>query len=282
MSTKHTDKTRDSNPDLVTGEPGSHPVGVGVGAAGAGAAGAAIGSVAGPVGTVVGGIIGAVVGGYGGKAMGEVIDPTGEDNYWREAHGKQPYADRSASYEDYQPAYQTGYKGFTEHAPAKRTFEEAEPDLRKNYEASKPKLGWDKAREASRAAWTRVEKGEAVRVPVSEEQVKVGKREVESGGVHLRKEVHTETVNVPVNLKREEIVVERVAAGEGSVPDDAFTEGEIRIPTMREEAVVEKTAKVVGEVKVSKKTETDQEVVSESVRKEEVKVDRDVRGPDRH
>jgi uncharacterized protein (TIGR02271 family) len=86
--------------------------------------------------------------------------------------------------------------------------------------------------------------------------------------VKIRKEVHTETVNVPVSLKREAIVVERV-------PADAFTEGEVRIPTMREEAVVEKTAKVVGEVRVSKKTETDEEVITETIRKEEVKVDKD-------
>ncbi|NJL23055.1 MAG: hypothetical protein HC895_23115, partial [Leptolyngbyaceae cyanobacterium SM1_3_5] len=41
-----TDPT-DSNPDPITGEPGAHPVGTGIGAAGAGAAGAAIGGVVG-------------------------------------------------------------------------------------------------------------------------------------------------------------------------------------------------------------------------------------------
>ena len=118
-----------------------------------------------------------------------------------------------------------------------------------------------------------MENGEAVRVPIAEEELKVGKREVESGAVHLRKEVHTETVNVPVDLKREEIVVERVAAGQGTVPADAFTEGEIRIPTRREEAVVQKEAKIVGEVRVSKKTETARENIRETVRKEEVKIE---------
>ncbi|MES2571719.1 MAG: hypothetical protein V4710_16905, partial [Verrucomicrobiota bacterium] len=47
---------RDLNRDPITGEPGSHPVATGAGAAGGGAAGAAIGTaVAGPVGTVHGG-----------------------------------------------------------------------------------------------------------------------------------------------------------------------------------------------------------------------------------
>ena len=54
-------KDRDANPDPITGAPGSHPVGTGVGAAGAGAAatwaGATIGgAVGGPVGAVVGGV----------------------------------------------------------------------------------------------------------------------------------------------------------------------------------------------------------------------------------
>ena len=144
------DRTRDTNPDPITGEPGSHPIATGVGAAGGGAAGAAIGTaVAGPVGTAVGAVIGAVAGGYGGKATGEAIDPTGEDAYWRESHSKQPYADRTSTYEDYQPAYRTGYEGYTRHAPAKKTFDAAEPDLRKDYETRGSRIPWDKAREAT-------------------------------------------------------------------------------------------------------------------------------------
>ena len=39
-------RDRDINPDPVTGEPGSHPIGTGVGAAGGAVTGAAIGSAA--------------------------------------------------------------------------------------------------------------------------------------------------------------------------------------------------------------------------------------------
>jgi len=80
-------------------------------------------------------------------------------------------------------------------------------------------------------------------------------------------------VNTPVSLKREELVVERVKTGGGSVPADAFREGEVRIPLKREEAVVQKEAKVVGEVRVGKKEEIERRTVSETVRKEEVKID---------
>ena len=72
--------TSDSNPanrDPLTGEPGSHPIGTGLGSAGGAAAGAAIGSVvAGPAGALVGGAVGAVAGGATGHAVGESANPT--------------------------------------------------------------------------------------------------------------------------------------------------------------------------------------------------------------
>lgn len=55
--------------DPITGEPGAHPVGVGVGALGAGAAGAVIGAVLGPIGAVIGAAFGAVAGGLAGKEV---------------------------------------------------------------------------------------------------------------------------------------------------------------------------------------------------------------------
>lgn len=254
---------------------GGHPVATGVGALSGGAAGAAIGTaVGGPIGTVVGAVIGAVAGGAGGYAVGEAIDPAAEDAYWRENHNKQPFA-KSGAFDKYRPGYQTGYEGWNRYGAEKRTFEEAEPDLQRDYRESETDLPWNEGRDATRAAWTRAERGEAVKVPISEEEVKVGKREVEHGAAQIRKEVRTERVNTPVDLKREELVVERVEAGEGNVPEDAFREGEVRIPLKEEEAVIQKEAKVVGEVRVGKKEETRRENVSETVRKEDVKVDQE-------
>jgi outer membrane lipoprotein SlyB len=73
-------KEAGTNRDPITGAPGAHPVGVGLGAAAGGiAAGAAVGTVAaGPVGTVVGAAVGAIAGGLGGKAVAEKLDPTVE------------------------------------------------------------------------------------------------------------------------------------------------------------------------------------------------------------
>ncbi len=184
MPTKQTDspdRERDINADPLTGEPGSHPVGTGLGAASAGAAGAAIGSLAGPIGTAVGAVIGAVAGGYAGKGVAEAIDPTAEEAYWREHHREQPYAEDAAAYDDYLAAYRAGYTGYRRG----ETFEQREADLRLQYEngpqdreagkvtvgnvptqvspagspSAEEKLRWEQARKAARAAYNRVDQG---------------------------------------------------------------------------------------------------------------------------
>jgi hypothetical protein len=147
------DKLR--NPDPITKAPGSHPIGTGIGAvAGGAAAGAAVGTVAGPVGTIAGAAVGAVVGGLAGKGVAEVVNPTVEDAYWRENHSRQPYA-KGRSYDDYGPAYRTGYEGFALYGAKGGTFEDREVELRRSYEVTQPKLAWNEARPASRAAWQR-------------------------------------------------------------------------------------------------------------------------------
>lgn len=81
----------DLNADPITGEPGSHPIGTGIGGVGGAAAGAAIGTMAGPLGTLIGGAIGAIVGGGVGHAAAEAIDPTREEAYWRAEHANADY-----------------------------------------------------------------------------------------------------------------------------------------------------------------------------------------------
>jgi uncharacterized protein (TIGR02271 family) len=116
-------------------------------------------------------------------------------------------------------------------------------------------------------------------VPLQEEELQVGKRQVEAGRVRLRKVVRTEQQQVPVELRREDVEIERIPASEAAstgTPGDAFQEGEIEVPIMREEPVVAKEARVVGGVRVAKTAETETRTVGGEVRKEDVEVDRDV------
>ncbi len=146
---------KDSNPDPITGEPGAHPVGTGVGAASAGAAGAAIGSIGGPVGVVAGAAIGAIAGGLAGKSVAESIDPTNEAGYWQKNHASQHFA-ANGSYERYSGAYRTGYEGAIQHG-ADKDYSEVEDDLKSNYEKSKEAgaVTWERAQHAARAAYER-------------------------------------------------------------------------------------------------------------------------------
>jgi len=116
---------------------------------------------------------------------------------------------------------------------------------------------------------------EEATLQLSEEQLRIGKREVEAGGVRLRKIVRTEVVNQPVELRREEVVIERVPANEARRTGEAtFDEQEIYIPLRREEAVVEKETRVREEVRARKESQTDTQQVTEHVRKEDVEVQR--------
>ncbi|MFQ4135264.1 glycine zipper family protein [Nodosilinea sp. PGN35] len=158
---KNAKNNPDANPDPITGQPGAHPVGTGVGAAGAGVVGTAIGGVVGgPVGAVVGAAVGAVAGGLVGKNTAEKIDPTIEDSYWRTNYKSRPYATTDHTYDDYSPAYRTGYEGYGNYSQQGLTYDQAEPRLKEDYERqySGHRLGWDSARHASRDAWDRVDR----------------------------------------------------------------------------------------------------------------------------
>lgn len=114
-----------------------------------------------------------------------------------------------------------------------------------------------------------------VRVPVVEEQLQVGKREVDLGEVEIRRRVVEEEQSVPVTLRREEVRVEQVGTPTRPLQagEEAFQEGTIRVPVRGEEAVVAKEAVVTGEVVVEKEATTEQQQVSDTVRRTEVDFD---------
>jgi uncharacterized protein (TIGR02271 family) len=113
-----------------------------------------------------------------------------------------------------------------------------------------------------------------VRVPVVEEEIAVGKRAVETGGVRVESHVQEVPVNESVRLHEEHVNVERrpvdrpVTAGDMA----AFKEGTIEMREMAEEAVVEKRARVVEEVVISKEASERTEQITDTVRRTDVDV----------
>jgi uncharacterized protein (TIGR02271 family) len=116
---------------------------------------------------------------------------------------------------------------------------------------------------------------EHVRVPVSEEQLSVGKRDVRRGLVRVNKTVNEEQASVNVPLREETVRVERhpVTGEYTDVPANAFEETEIEIPLRGEEADVTKRAVVREEVEIDKDVVTRNQPVSDTVRREEVHVE---------
>jgi len=114
----------------------------------------------------------------------------------------------------------------------------------------------------------------ALRVPVAEERLSVGKREAELGEVAIRKTVTEERVSVPVTLRREEAHVAEVGVADRPLRagEDAFSEGTIRVALHGEEAVVAKEAVVTGEVVVNKERVVEEGHLTGTVRKEHIEV----------
>jgi len=109
----------------------------------------------------------------------------------------------------------------------------------------------------------------------SEEELRVGKRQVEAGKVRLRKWVETEPVQAEVELQRETARVTREPVDE-AVSDRELGNEEIEVPLHAEEAVVEKRTVAKERVGLETKVETDRQTIEDEVRKERVEVDGDV------
>ena len=114
-------------------------------------------------------------------------------------------------------------------------------------------------------------------IPIVEEKLVVGKRDVDRGGVRVRSYVTETPVHEQVRLRNERINVERRAVDQplSAADGDAFRERTIDMTATGEEAVVGKTARVVEEVVVSKTADERDEQIDDTVRRTDVEVDRD-------
>ena len=117
---------------------------------------------------------------------------------------------------------------------------------------------------------------DALRVPVREEQLRAETVREQAGEVQVRKDVVEEEQTLDVPVTREEVEVRRYAvdrpASEAEVVDTGDT---IRVPVMGERVDVEKDVRVAEELEVSKRAVTENQRVSDTVRREEIELDQD-------
>lgn len=125
---------------------------------------------------------------------------------------------------------------------------------------------------ASRSAATG---GETLKV--MEEELQVGKRTVENGGVRIRQHVTQRPVHEQIQLCEEHAIVERRPVNRAAAPGEldalSMQDRDIEIHERAEQAVVGKTARVVEEVRVGKEVTGHTETIDDTVRRTDVDVE---------
>lgn len=112
-------------------------------------------------------------------------------------------------------------------------------------------------------------------IQVIEENLAVGKREVERGGVRVRSRIVSKPVEESVRLREERVSVMRTPVNRPATAADlnAFQEGEISLTEHAEVPVVSKTANVIEEITVGKEVTEREETIRDTVRSTEVDVE---------
>lgn len=113
------------------------------------------------------------------------------------------------------------------------------------------------------------------RAEVIEENLQVGKRVEQTGGVRLRSRIVERPVEASVRLREEHVTVQRTPVDRPATEADfnTFKEGQIELTESAERAVVAKEAHVVEEVTLGKEVTEREEVIHDTVRKTEVDVE---------
>lgn len=112
-------------------------------------------------------------------------------------------------------------------------------------------------------------------IPIIEEEVNVGKREVRRGGVRVRSRIIERPVEETLRLREERVRVERTPADREATDAEleGFQDETIEVHEYGEEPLVSKSSRVVEEVKVGKDVHEREETIREKARKTEVDVE---------
>jgi len=108
----------------------------------------------------------------------------------------------------------------------------------------------------------------------SEEELRVGKRQVEAGRVRLRKWVETAPVATDVELTRETVRVEREPINQ-PVSGAEIGEEQVDVTLRAEEAVVDKQTVAKERIGLDKDVETERQTIQDEVRREQVEIEGD-------
>ncbi len=131
------------------------------------------------------------------------------------------------------------------------------------------------SRDTTRSGMTNLYQGGEVKVPIIEEELHVGKREVQGGGVRVNTRVEEVPVNEQVTLREETVDIHRKPVNREVTSADVagLQQGSFEVLERDEQAVVNKQARVVEEVHIKKNVEERVENIQDTVRRTDVDVD---------
>jgi uncharacterized protein (TIGR02271 family) len=156
---------------------------------------------------------------------------------------------------------------------ARRILQNAGGDLRESgFEDFSPKRTTSSGLKADTSSASTADER---RIQLRGEILRTYKERVQRGEVRLRKDVITENQSVQVPVTREELLVERGPASGEAHAGDIGTDQEVRIPLSEERVRAEKQPVVTEEVRVGKRGVQSTENVSDNVRHEELRVEKD-------
>jgi len=131
------------------------------------------------------------------------------------------------------------------------------------------------SRDTTRSGMTNLYQGGEVKVPIIEEELHVGKREVQGGGVRVNTRIEEVPVNEQVTLREETVDIHRKPVNREVTSADVagLQQGSFEVIEHDEQAVVSKQARVVEEVHIKKNVEERVENIQDTVRRTDVDVD---------
>ena len=129
------------------------------------------------------------------------------------------------------------------------------------------KSGWTAPSTAATAS------SAADKIEVMEENIKVGRRDVDRGSVRIRSYVVEQPFSQSVTLREEQVGIERHAVDRPIGTGETFTDRTIELNQMGEEVVVEKSARVKEEISLHKDVQQRSQTVTDKVRHTEVEVE---------
>jgi uncharacterized protein (TIGR02271 family) len=114
------------------------------------------------------------------------------------------------------------------------------------------------------------------KIPIIEENLEVGKQEVNTGTTRIRSKIVERPVEGTINLREEHVNIERTPVNRPVTDADvnAFQEQEINLTEHAEIPVVNKEARVVEEITINKEVENREQTIRDTLRSTEVEAEK--------